>query len=148
MPRSGLTHPRFLDEVRKSAVANAGGFPDHVTITRPASAGAGASSAGGGSWTPAAASTVYEGCCRIQLDTYSQGRAVTVGDDVVTLHRYRVGLPWDVPEILVDDIATITCTNDPVLQDRPVIVRDFVIDTYLVRRSVLVEDHPALPTPE
>lgn len=147
MPRSGLLHPRFHSDIRRSAVAKAGGFPDEITFVRPGD-GPGVVSDAGGLWTPPEGTTIYQGCCRIQLDTLSQGRQLTVGDEVVTLHRYRVGLPDDAPELLPGDIGTITCTHDPRVIARPLIVRDVIVaDTFLVRRTVLVEDHPNRPAP-
>lgn len=137
---SRLLHPRFHQEIRRSAVGDRG-YPDECTITRPGT-GEGTTDPATGIWTPPAATVVYTGCCRVQGDTRTQGKIQEKGDEIVALHRYRAGVPWDVDQVLVDDVLTVTCSEDPVIVGRPLMVRDFVLDTFLVRRTLLLEDHP------
>lgn len=149
MPNSGLVHPRFHDDIRGSAVAAAGGFPDTCTITRAAALDTGTTAADGASFVPAAPATIYTGVCRVQLDTgFSRGEVEKVGDDVTTLQRYRIGVPWDVDGLQTDDVLVVTASRDPQLVGRPLVVRSFAVDTFLIRRLVIAEDHPDRPTPE
>lgn len=141
---SRLLHPRFHDELRRSAVGDAG-LPDHGTITR---AGVGDGTIDPDStWVPPAPTTVYEDDLRVQPEP-TQDRVVVVGDRAVTLHRYRASIRWDANQVLVDDVLTLDRSADPQLIGRPLVVRDVTYDTFQVRRYLLLEDHPELATPE
>lgn len=145
---SRLLHPAFHHAVRRSAVGDLG-LPDSCRIDRP----------GVGDWvldpetgisTPPDPTLIMSGPenCRVQPDTLTQGRQIVVGDQVVTLHRYRASIPWDAPQILVDDVLTVLQSKDPLLTGRPLIVRDVKYDTFQVRRFLDLEDHPRLATPQ
>lgn len=143
LPNSRLLHPRFHENLRRSAVGDAG-MPDHGTFTRP-SAGAGTTDASG-DWNPAAGTTVCTVDLRVQADS-TQDRTVIVGDKVVTLHAYKASIPWDAPQVLVDDVLVLDRSADPLLAGRPLIVRDVTYDTFQVRRYLQLEDHPEHLTP-
>lgn len=133
-------------ELRASVLGELG-MPDECTITRPI-AGDGAIDAGTGIWSPPAGVLVYSGICRVQPDTRARPTVVDTGDVSVHLRRYRASLPWDVDQVLINDVLTVTCTHDPQLAGRPLLVRDVKYDTFQVRRFLDLEDHPNLPTPE
>jgi hypothetical protein len=170
---SRLVHPSFHRFVQASAVGDRG-MPDRCVIKR-AGTGAG-TTASSGNWTPPAASTVYgpDGPCRIQARPTSD-RIVEVGDQVVTLHAYWVGIEALAAQIIVDDVVTITDSadgGDDLLRDengvpmtdgtgvpmmsgqvgdwgatgRHLIVRDVHYDSFLTRRLLLCDDHPEIPT--
>lgn len=151
-PNSRLLHPRFHEQVQGSAVGDRG-LPDLGVITRP---GTGDGSLDEyGNWTPPASTTIYDNPetpgagapCRVQAMP-SDNRTVVIGEDVVTLHRYRVGIEATAAQVLVDDVLTVTASADPRLVRRPLIVRAVNYDTFLTRRLLLCEDHPDQPTPE
>lgn len=141
---SRLLHLRFHEELRRSAVGDAG-LPDRGTVYR-AGVGEGTTD-GDGVWTPPARTVVHAGCFRVQPEP-TQDRIVIVGDQAVTLHRYRVSTEWDADQIRVDDILVLDTSADPQLAGRPFVVRDVHYDTFQVRRYLLVEDHPDQLTPE
>ncbi len=142
LPGSNLLHPRFHEELRKSAVGDRG-LPDDCVITR-ASTEPGTTDANG-NWTPADPDTIYTNGARAQAMPTAD-TTVVVGDKLVTLHGYRVGIEAAADQVLVDDIVTITSSGDPHLANRPLIVRDVHYDTFLVRRLLLCDDHPEIPT--
>ena len=78
----------------------------------------------------------------------TDNRTVVVGEKIVTLHRYRVGIRADGDQVLVDDIVTVTASEDTQLIGRPLIVRAVHYDTFLTRRLLLCEDHPDESSPE
>lgn len=143
LPNSGLLHPRFHENLRRSAVADAG-LPDQCTVHR-----ASASTGAVGErlvWSPAAADLLYDGACRVQPEP-TQDRMVAAGDTPVTLHRYRASIRSDADQVLVDDVLTVTVSADPQLVGRPLVIRDVVFDTFQVHRYLLLEDHPEVATP-
>lgn len=146
LPNSRLLHPRFHKELRGSAVADRG-LPDTCRIVR-ATAGQGTIDPESGLWTPPAGTTVFTGCCRVQPDPRSRPKTADTTDELLVLQRYKASIPWDAPEVLVDDVLTVTCTHDPHMAGRHFIVRDVKFDTFQVRRFLDLEDHPDLATPE
>lgn len=146
LPNSRLLHPRFLAEVRRSAVADKG-LPDSCTITRPGP-GQGTIDPDSGLWTPPAGALVFTGACRVQPDPRARPKTADTTDELLVLQRYKASIPWDAPQVLVDDVLTVTCTHDPQMAGRFFIVRDVKFDTFQVRRFLDLEDHPDLPGPE
>ncbi len=146
LPNSRAVDPRLHQELRGSALGELG-MPDECTITRP-TAGEGSIDPGTGQWTPPAGVTVFTGACRVQPDTRARPTVVDTLDVSRHLRRYRASIPWDAPQVLVDDVLTVTRTHDPQLAGRPLLVRDVKYDTFQVRRFIDLEDHPNLATPE
>lgn len=148
---SQLVHPRLHAALQGSAVGDRG-MPDLGIITRPAS-GTGTTDPNTGDWVPAAPTTVYDDAetagagapLRVQAMPTDDTTTV-VGDDVVTLHRYRVGVPASAAQVLVDDVVTVTASADTPLVGRHLVVRAVNYDTFLARRLLLCEDHPDEPT--
>lgn len=141
---SRLIHPKWHAAVQGSAAGDAG-LPDTCTITR---AGTGDGTLDEfGNWTPPASTTVYgpDADCRVQAMP-TDNKTVVVGDEVVTLHRYRVGIRSDAAQVLVDDVLTVTASEDTPLVGRHLVVRGVNYDTFLGRRLLLCEDHPDRPT--
>lgn len=139
---SRLVHPRLHELLQGSAVGDRG-MPDLCTISRVGS-GAGTTDPNTGVWTPPASITVHGplGPCRAQATNQAE-QTVVVGDQLVTLHAYMVALPASAAEVLVDDVVHIDTSDDPHLQDRDLIVRSVHHDTFLPRRLLLCDDHPA-----
>lgn len=145
LPNGRLLHPRFHENLARSAVGTAG-MPDHGTITRPGD-GAGTVNPTTAKWAPAAGTTVFEGDLRVQPEP-TQDRVVILGDQQVTLHRYRASIPDDAAQVLVDDVLVLDHSADTQLVGRPLVVRDVTFGTFNVRRYLLLEDHPEHLTPE
>lgn len=146
LPNSRLVHPRFHENLRRSAVGTAG-MPDHGTITRPGE-GAGTVDPVTARWTPPAGTEVFTGDLRVQAEPSQQRGNVEVGDDTITLHRYRASIPYGADQVLVDDVLVLDRSTDEQLVGRPLIVRDVHYSSFAVNRYLLLEDHPELPTPE
>lgn len=146
LANSRTVHPRFLQEIRRSAVADLG-LPDECTIVRPAP-GQGTVDADSGRWTPPAGQPVFTGPCRLQSDPRARPKNADTTDELLVMQRYKASLPWDAPQVLVDDVLTVTRTHDPQLAGRPFVVRDVKYDTFQVRRFLDLEEHPDHPTPE
>jgi len=146
LPNSRLMHPRFHENLRRSAVGDAG-LPDHGLIFRPSDA-APTIDPVTKVLTPAAGATVYTGDLRVQAEPSQQRGDIDQGDQPVTLHRYRASLPYGADQILVDDVLVLDRSDDEQLVGRPLIVRDVHYSTFAVNRYLLLEDHPEHPTPE
>lgn len=143
LPNSRLVHPRFHENLRASAAGDLG-LPDSCVISR---GGDRVGAVGEGLvWSPAAADVVYVGACRVQPEA-TQDRDATVGDTLVSLHRYRASIRSDADQVLVDDVLTVTVSADPQLIGRPLVIRDVVFDSFQVHRYLLLEDHPEVATP-
>lgn len=149
---SQLIDPGFHTAVQRSAVGDRG-LPDLCVITR-AGSGTGTTDPNTGDWIPPdPAITVYDdgetpgagAPCRVQAMP-TDNKTVVVGDDVVTLHRYRVGIEAGAAQVLVDDVVTVTASADTPLVGRHLVVRAVNYDTFLGRRLLLCEDHPDEPT--
>lgn len=77
---------------------------DTVVITRPVEGGT--LDPDTGIFIPIPATTVYTGPCRVHFPTPSEQSAI-FGETEVTRTRAVISLPWDAPEIEVDDIAIV-----------------------------------------
>ncbi|MEO3978774.1 DUF6093 family protein [Streptomyces sp. CAU 1734] len=90
---------------------------DQLTITRP---GAPVFDWASGTETPGAGVTLYPpagtpGIARVKPET-GDGREVEVAEDLMTLRRYTVSLPWDTPmpvRPVPGDLAVVTASEDP-----------------------------------
>lgn len=144
LPNSRLLHPRFHENLRRSAVGDAG-LPDGCLVERTSTT-APVIDPDTAAMTVTDSTTVFAGPCRVQADA-TQDSTVVIGDQAVALHRYRASIPHDAPQILVDDVFTVTSSADLQLIGRPLVVRDVHYDTFQVRRYLLLEDHPQTATP-
>ncbi len=144
LPKSGLLHPRFHQAVQASAVGNLG-LPDACVVTRP---GTGEGTVDDhGTWHPPTPVEIYAGGCRCQARP-TDDTVVVVGQQVVTLHRYYIGIRADADQVLVDDIVEMTDSRDQPLLGRNLIVRSVHYDTFLARRLLVCDDHPDIATAE
>lgn len=144
LPNSGLIHPRFHQNLRRSAVGDRG-LPDACLIERPSTT-APTIDPDTAAMTMTAGTTVFAGACRVQPEA-TQDSTVVIGDQATVLHRYRASIPHDAPQVLPDDVLTVQSSTDLQLVGRPLVVRDVHYDTFQVRRYLLLEDHPQTPTP-
>jgi hypothetical protein len=81
---------------------------DEGTITRD---GASVLNPTTGLREPTAASTVYAGKCRLRTPT-AQELEVLFGEQQVTLSRYMLDVPHTTRGVRVDDVVTMTLTED------------------------------------
>lgn len=83
---------------------------------------------------------VYAGECSFYPIESRRDRFDEFGQGLVYTRQYRVVLPWDVDEILIRDVFTITSSDDPEAVGRPMEVRDVLLSTNLGYRRLTVQD--------
>lgn len=104
-------------------------------ITRPAGPG---TSTPDGTWTPAPATTIYTGPCRVV--PASSERRLVAGEAQETHRRYDIGILWDAPDILVGDQLTVTAGADPQITGRAVRVVDIRYGTEQWMRHLVCDE--------
>lgn len=62
------------------------------------------------------------------------------GEGLIYVRQYRIGLPWDSPEVQLRDKVRITESRDPDLIGRPMEVRDVYVSTNVGYRRLTVHD--------
>jgi hypothetical protein len=136
MPRPGtpVIHPSMLDTVTGWA---ARGRIDECVITRE----------GPAVWDPdtnvdtAATATVYEGSILIQdVRPSSESRSQPFGDQPVVTSSYFASIDAAAADIHVEDIVTVTASADPDLLGRTLRVTEVRLDSFHVRRRLLLEE--------
>lgn len=133
MPRPGsyVIHPRLLDQIRPTVT---GTFPDRVRITRPGE-GPGTYDPATGKTTPPERTEIYADRARVQAER-PEPREVQFGDQEVTLIRYQVSAPWDVPEIRIGDRVEVTESRDPELPGKHLRVQNTTYGSLQVERTL------------
>lgn len=81
---------------------------------------------------------VYDGVCRVRPT--GGDRVVMAGDAPVTLRLFDLTLPWETTGIMVDQVVTITGSDDPHMIDRQLRVVDVLGGSDGVHRRVVIED--------
>jgi hypothetical protein len=84
--------------------------------------------------TPGAFTTIHEGPCRLRMPTAVETERL-FGDTQVTVTRFVAVFPHDVYGVVVDDIVTITVTDDEDAADRQFKVSAGPAGTDLVSKS-------------
>lgn len=91
-----------------------------------------------GTFTPAAATVVHEGPCRVRMPQ-TGGQSDIFGDAEVTTTRFLITFPHTIPDVLIDDVVTITVSDDPHIGGRAFRVVAVPSLTDLMYREVGVE---------
>lgn len=87
-------------------------------------------------YSSAGGAAVYAGACRIR-PAGASGR--DVGDAPIVLHSYLVTIPWDAVGIAINQVVTITDSDDPDMVDRTFRVVDVEGGTGNPHRRLTVE---------
>lgn len=111
---------------------------DVGSITRKAT-GPGTLDPVSGDWTPAAATTVYSGACRVRKPMTGREEQIVFGDINTTVTRHIVNLPSDAPIIDLGDVFALTSTNDPQVLNVPMRVVSVTSKTVLMYRQLGLE---------
>lgn len=111
---------------------------DVGTVTRPGAI-PGTIDPDTGVFTPPAATTVYDGQCRVRKPTTALEQEIVFGDVNVTVSRYVVSLPHDAPLMSIGDVFTLTATDDPEILGVPMRVAVVVGKSVLMYRHIGVE---------
>jgi hypothetical protein len=136
LPGTRVIHDRFSEHHRPVAT---GTMRARIAFTR-AGTGPGAYNEGTGKTDPPARVPIGGALpCRIQPRAAAD-RIARVGDQLLTLRGYLVTLPHDAPDILVDDLGTVTAADDALLVGRVLKVLDVVYASEQWERDLTCED--------
>lgn len=127
-----LFGPLELAELREMASA---ALPDTGTVTR---GGSGGVLDGNGDWTPNAGAVIYTGRLRVRGAT-AQDSDIVFGDTQVSTSRMIGVLPYDAPEVKVDDVVRISESSDPIVHLRSFRIRVVAHHSYLTDRRLGLE---------
>lgn len=136
LPGSHVIHPRWSEHHRPTATSAMTG---ECIITRRAGAGI---TAPDGTYTPAAAATIYIGPCRVQARSTDE-RIELAGEAQETHRRYLVAVRHDAPEILVDDLVGITAAVDARLVGKELRVVDITYGSEQWQRDLICDEREA-----
>lgn len=138
MPRPGtpLIHPKLLERLRP---VDEEAQVDECLITRAATKAT--FDAATGTRTAGTTTTVFEGPTRCSGRPQSLSeRVVDVGDEGVTVRAYTAVIPYDAPEVKINDRYTLTVGTDPRLVGRPLRVVDVIAGSFTTGRLLTVVD--------
>lgn len=92
-----------------------------------------------GVYTPAGTVQVYVGPCRVVSNAVDD-RTVLVVDERRAIRSTVVVLPFDVDDVEVDDVVTVTVSDDGRLQGRSLRVTGVEVDSAATARTLYCED--------
>ena len=128
-----LFGPLELTQLRAVAAA---ALPDQGRIMRP---GTGGTVDGNGNYIPNPGTTIYDGPMRIRTATVADS-AIVFGDTQVSQSRLVAVLPYDAPEIDVDDVLYVDTSSDPNIgPPRSFRIRVAAFHSYLTDRRLGIE---------
>ena len=85
-------------------------------------------------------STIYTGPTHISPVTYRRDRQEIGGMESIRIRQYRSIVPWDSGDIWIDDLMTVSDTQDPDMLGRTFDITDVLYETELsVRRLTLTD---------
>lgn len=85
-------------------------------------------------------STVYSGKCRLKPSVLSADRVAQAAERQIALWPFSVSLPVDVTDVELDDVVTVTASQDPSLVGVRLRIRSVARGTYLTARRVDCEE--------
>jgi hypothetical protein len=114
---------------------------DTCTIQAPAPGGA--IDPATGEVVQFAADTIYDGKCKVRPGPGGEPEDESRGGDLREFATHELGILWDAPAIPRGALVTITSSRrDPLLVDRTFTAGRSVTKTFLVQRTVYMEDRP------
>lgn len=133
LPGTKILHPRWSEHHRPTATAS---MDAECIITRPTGTGTTDSA---GTYTPATGTPIYTGVCRVVPMTRPP-RVAVVGENQETHRHYQVGVRFDAPEILIDDLVAITVSADPRLGGKKLRVVDITYSSEQWQRNLICDE--------
>ncbi len=110
---------------------------DYGTIRRP---GAGTTlDVNTGISTPAAATAIHEGPCRVRMLGDQNESTAVFGEQLTTSLRFAVWWPYDIPDTQIGDLIAVRCAEDSMLAGRPLRVVSVPLRTHQLRRQLVCE---------
>lgn len=138
MPLAGsqVFHPRWSEHHRPTATAS---MDAECIITRASGTG---TTSENGTYTPATRTTIYTGVCRV-VAIIRPARVEVAGEAQETHRHYQVGVRYDCPDLLVDDLVQITVAADAALTGKQLRVIDVTYGSEQWQRNVLCDEREA-----
>ncbi|OLT24414.1 hypothetical protein BJF79_13815 [Actinomadura sp. CNU-125] len=134
LPNTRVIHPNWSAHHRPTAT---GAMTATCRITRTDGDG---TVGADGTWTPPAATTVYTGPCMVIAPSFERNPRVSAEQTQMTRRDYMVSVPWDVPEIHIGDVITVTSAVDPRLAGRTFAVTGLEYESEQWQRTMLAEE--------
>lgn len=112
---------------------------DTCTIVRPGAAEATLDEATG-ALVPPATTPVYAGVCRLRQRAGGATGDVDAGEQQISLRDYLLEIPWDSTPPEVNDLASVTVSDDAHLAGRELRITQVHHSSTLLVRRMTVED--------
>jgi hypothetical protein len=90
--------------------------------------------------TPGSVEVIYTGEAFISPIVFRRDRQEIAGGEAQRIRQYRMLLPWDSGNILIDDIVEVISSQDPQFVNRKLTVSDVMYETELAARRVTLTD--------
>ncbi|MGH3375987.1 MAG: DUF6093 family protein [Actinoallomurus sp.] len=141
MPLTGvgaqIFHPHWNDHHRPTATA---AMDAECIISRATGTG---TTAADGTYTPAARTTIYTGVCRVVAPPLINEGIKVAGEAQETHRHYQVGVRYDCPELLINDLIELTVAVDAGLAGKKFRVVDLLYGSEQWQRNVLCDEREA-----
>jgi len=85
-------------------------------------------------------SIIYSGEAYISPIVFRRDRQEIAGGETVRIRQYRCLLPWDAPNIELDDVVKILTSSDPHFAGRILDVTDVMFEAELAARRITLTD--------
>ena len=83
---------------------------------------------------------IYSGPAHISPVTYRRDRQEIGGMEAIRIRQYRAIVPWDSGDIWIDDLITISDTQDPEMLGRTFDISDVLYESELAVRRLSLTD--------
>jgi len=83
---------------------------------------------------------IYSGPAHVSPIVFRRDRQEQGGGQALRIRQYRVVLPWDSGNILIDDEMVVSFSADPEMDGRTWIVSDVMYESELAARRITVTD--------
>lgn len=85
-------------------------------------------------------SQIYSGPAHISPVTYRRDRQEIGGMEAVRIRQYRAIVPWDAGDVWIDDLLTVSDTQDPDMLGKTFDISDVLYETELAVRRLSLSD--------
>ena len=85
-------------------------------------------------------STIYTGPAHVSPVTFRRDRQEIGGMEAVRIRQYRAILPWDSGDIWIDDLMTVSDTQDPQMIGKTFEISDVLYESELGVRRISLTD--------
>lgn len=85
-------------------------------------------------------SQIYVGPAHISPVTYRRDRQEIGGMEAIRIRQYRAIVPWDAGDVWIDDLLTVSDTQDPDMLGKTFDISDVLYETELAVRRLSLSD--------